>query len=122
MLALARDHSRKPQLVRMQRTTDLGCPAPTDISATQDLHLRLREDCRRGGGQKACKSRMKSAGRGSFRNDRSVHSRYLNNMAASTIPIDIQAGKGEVSWGSIPRQNYRQLMTMERRRISLSQE
>lgn len=87
LLALDGDHSRKPQLVRIQRTTVLGWPAPTDISATQERHLRLREDCV--GGvvvRKPVRGRWNLLGSGSFRNDRSVHSRYLNNTAASTRP------------------------------------
>lgn len=43
LFATDRYHYRKPQPVKMQRSTDPGMPAPVDTSTTQLLHLRLRE-------------------------------------------------------------------------------
>lgn len=38
-----RDHCRKPQRVKTQRTTDHAVPAPVDTSIAQFLHLRPGE-------------------------------------------------------------------------------
>lgn len=43
-----RDHYRKPQLVKMQRTTDMGYLGPVDTSITQHSHLRFMEHLEKG--------------------------------------------------------------------------
>lgn len=47
--AAGRDRYREQQLVKMQRTTDCGRPAPGDTSAMQPFQPRLREHHRRWG-------------------------------------------------------------------------
>jgi hypothetical protein len=48
---LVRDHYRRPQLVKMDRSTDHGCPPPVNIFTTQPLHSRLKKRHKEGDGR-----------------------------------------------------------------------